>query len=62
VLAGTNRSDGAERFNRLAATWWNSAGPMRPLQVINVLRLGYVLEQIAHRFARAWRLASAAHR
>lgn len=48
----TIRSEEVERFNRLAATWWNSAGPMRPLHVINRLRLGYVLEQIAQRFGR----------
>jgi 2-polyprenyl-6-hydroxyphenyl methylase / 3-demethylubiquinone-9 3-methyltransferase len=53
VPAGTIRNDEVERFNRLAATWWNSTGPMRPLHVINGLRLGYVLEQIAHRFGRA---------
>jgi 2-polyprenyl-6-hydroxyphenyl methylase/3-demethylubiquinone-9 3-methyltransferase len=41
-----------ERFNRLAATWWNRAGPMRPLHVVNELRLGHVLEQIAQRFGR----------
>ena len=52
VPASTIRSDEVERFNRLAATWWNSRGPMRPLHVINGLRLGYVLEQIAHRFGR----------
>ena len=45
--ASTLRSDEVERFNRLAATWWNPAGPMRPLHVINMLRLGYVLEQVA---------------
>jgi 2-polyprenyl-3-methyl-5-hydroxy-6-metoxy-1,4-benzoquinol methylase len=28
-----------ERFNRLSATFWNSAGPMRPLHVLNDLRL-----------------------
>ena len=27
-----------DRFNRLGATFWNSAGPMRPLHVINGLR------------------------
>ena len=48
----TIRNDEVARFNRLAATWWNSEGPMRPLHVINSLRLGYVLEQIALRFAR----------
>ena len=42
-----------ERFNRLAATWWNSVGPMRPLHVINRLRLAYVLEQIEAQSASA---------
>jgi 2-polyprenyl-6-hydroxyphenyl methylase/3-demethylubiquinone-9 3-methyltransferase len=35
-----------DRFNRLAATWWDSAGPMRPLHVINQLRFAYLLELI----------------
>lgn len=35
-----------DRFNRLAATWWDSTGPMRPLHVINRLRLDYLLELI----------------
>jgi len=35
-----------ERFNRLSATWWDSRGPMRPLHVVNALRLDYVVEQI----------------
>ena len=52
AAASTLRSNEVERFNRLAATWWDSAGPMRPLHVINGLRLGYVLEQIAQRFGR----------
>jgi 2-polyprenyl-6-hydroxyphenyl methylase/3-demethylubiquinone-9 3-methyltransferase len=41
-----------ERFNRLSATWWNSLGPMRPLHVVNALRLDYVVEQIAAHFGR----------
>lgn len=52
VPVSTVRSEEVARFNRLAATWWNSEGPMRPLHVINGLRLGYVLEQIAQRFGR----------
>lgn len=40
-----------DRFNRLAATWWDSAGPMRPLHVVNRLRLGYLLELIDARLA-----------
>jgi 2-polyprenyl-6-hydroxyphenyl methylase/3-demethylubiquinone-9 3-methyltransferase len=48
----TIRTDEVERFNRLAATWWNRTGPMRPLHVVNELRLGHVLERIAQRFGR----------
>ncbi len=40
-----------ERFNRLAATWWDSAGPMRPLHVINRLRQAYLSELIESHFA-----------
>ncbi len=41
-----------ERFNRLSATWWDSRGPMRPLHVVNALRLNYVVEQIASHLGR----------
>lgn len=41
-----------ERFNHLSATWWDSRGPMRPLHVVNALRLDYVVEQIASHFGR----------
>ena len=40
-----------ERFNRLSTTWWNAAGPMRPLHVVNALRLSYVYDQISSHFA-----------
>ncbi len=39
------------RFNRLAATWWNRSGPMRPLHVVNDLRLDYLLQLIDERLA-----------
>ena len=39
-----------ERFNRLSTTWWNSTGPMRPLHVVNALRLGHVVERIESHF------------
>ena len=42
-----------ERFNRLSATFWNSVGPMRPLHVLNDLRLDYVCDLMATRFSRA---------
>ena len=41
-----------ERFNRLSATWWDSRGPMRPLHVVNALRLNYVVSQIASHLGR----------
>lgn len=50
--SSTIRGDEVARFNRLAATWWNRTGPMRPLHVVNELRLDHVLEKIAQRFGR----------
>jgi 2-polyprenyl-6-hydroxyphenyl methylase/3-demethylubiquinone-9 3-methyltransferase len=44
-----------DRFNRLSATWWDRRGPMRPLHVINRLRLAYLLELIESRLARRGR-------
>lgn len=41
-----------ERFNRLSATWWDSKGPMRALHVVNNLRIGYVIDQVATHFGR----------
>ena len=41
-----------ERFNRLSASWWDSRGPMRPLHVVNALRLDYVVAQIAAHLGR----------
>lgn len=41
-----------QRFNRLGATWWNPEGPMRPLHVVNALRLQYVSERIAQHLQR----------
>ena len=39
-----------ERFDRLSTTWWNRSGPMRPLHVVNALRLGYVAGRIERHF------------
>ena len=41
-----------ERFNRLSETWWNKQGPMRPLHVVNTLRLDYVIAQVARHKGR----------
>ena len=42
-----------ERFDKLRATWWNPTGPMRPLHVVNALRLDHLLERIASHFGRS---------
>lgn len=49
-----------DRFNRLSATWWNPEGPMRPLHVVNALRLGYVVGQIESHFELGTRNGSLA--
>ncbi|MBM4204122.1 MAG: bifunctional 2-polyprenyl-6-hydroxyphenol methylase/3-demethylubiquinol 3-O-methyltransferase UbiG [Gammaproteobacteria bacterium] len=41
-----------ERFDRLSSTWWNPSGPMRPLHVMNELRLAHLLDRIALHFGR----------
>jgi len=41
-----------ERFDRLSASWWNKRGPMRPLHVVNDLRLDYVVDQVASHFGK----------
>ena len=38
-----------ERFEQLAQSWWDPKGPMKPLHLINPLRLRFVEEQIATR-------------
>jgi 2-polyprenyl-6-hydroxyphenyl methylase/3-demethylubiquinone-9 3-methyltransferase len=48
----TSISAEIERFNRLSAIWWDARGPMRPLHVINALRLDYVIGQIAAHLGR----------
>jgi 2-polyprenyl-6-hydroxyphenyl methylase/3-demethylubiquinone-9 3-methyltransferase len=41
-----------ERFDRLSVTWWNPRGPMRPLHVVNELRLAHLLDRVASHFGR----------
>ena len=44
--------DEVERFSALAAEWWNPRGKMAPLHKFNPVRIGYVRDQAAGRFAR----------
>ena len=48
------RVDHAEvaRFDRLARTWWNENGPMKPLHKINPVRVGFLKERICAHFDR----------
>lgn len=39
-----------DKFNRLAATWWDESGPMWPLHRLNALRVPYILERVAERW------------
>lgn len=42
-----------ERFNQLSETWWNKHGPMRPLHVVNSLRLNYITAQVSSHTVRS---------
>ena len=43
---GSVLADEIGKFNRLAARWWDPAGPMRPLHEMNPLRVGWIDERI----------------
>ncbi len=41
-----------ERFSRHANDWWDAGGPMAALHKFNPVRLGYIRDKVAVRFAR----------
>ncbi len=41
-----------ERFSRLASSWWDARGPMAALHKFNPVRLAYIRDMTAARFAR----------
>jgi 2-polyprenyl-6-hydroxyphenyl methylase/3-demethylubiquinone-9 3-methyltransferase len=51
----------ADRINRLAATGWDSAEPMRTLHVIYRLRLAYLLELLEAHLATRGRTLKGLH-
>ncbi len=51
--------DEIARFSALAATWWDAAGPMRPLHRLNPTRLAWLKRQVCRRFDRAEKDAAA---
>ncbi len=44
-----------DRFNQLAAQWWQEDGPMWPLHRLNALRLPYVMAQVRKHIAGSGR-------
>ena len=42
----------AAKFARMAGTWWDPAGPMRPLHRLNPARLAFVRDRVCGRFGR----------
>lgn len=55
MQSGTSTVDAAEiaRFDALAARWWASDGPMRPLHALNPVRVRYVRDQASDHFGHA---------
>ncbi len=41
-----------ERFGKLSGTWWDEAGPFRPLHRINPLRIAYIRDHLVRHFGR----------
>ena len=39
-----------EKFNKLAATWWDASGPMWPLHRLNGLRSTYIVRRLVEHF------------
>lgn len=46
----TARPDEVARFDALAATWWDPAGPMWPLHRLNALRVPFILDSVRRAF------------
>lgn len=44
--------DEVARFEAIAATWWDEAGPMRVLHRFNPVRLGYIRDEACRHFGR----------
>ncbi|MDO5529105.1 MAG: bifunctional 2-polyprenyl-6-hydroxyphenol methylase/3-demethylubiquinol 3-O-methyltransferase UbiG [Paracoccus sp. (in: a-proteobacteria)] len=41
-----------DKFEAMAAEWWDPAGKLKPLHMMNPVRLGYITAQIAAEFGR----------
>jgi 2-polyprenyl-6-hydroxyphenyl methylase / 3-demethylubiquinone-9 3-methyltransferase len=45
-------ADEVARFSALAEQWWDANGPLRPLHLLNPVRLGFIRDRAAARFGR----------
>lgn len=52
-MTTTTNAAEIERFNALAATWWDPRGPMWPLHELNKARAPFVLRAAASHFGRS---------
>jgi 2-polyprenyl-6-hydroxyphenyl methylase/3-demethylubiquinone-9 3-methyltransferase len=61
TAAAAGSVDPAEiaRFAALASTWWDERGPMAPLHRLNPTRLAWIKDEIAGRFGRDVKSATA---
>jgi 2-polyprenyl-6-hydroxyphenyl methylase/3-demethylubiquinone-9 3-methyltransferase len=50
MQADSVNADEVKKFGALAARWWDSLGPMRPLHMMNPVRAGWILGHIAKHF------------
>jgi 2-polyprenyl-6-hydroxyphenyl methylase/3-demethylubiquinone-9 3-methyltransferase len=46
MQASSVRGEEIARFDALAARWWEPAGPMRPLHLMNPVRAGWILDRV----------------
>jgi 2-polyprenyl-6-hydroxyphenyl methylase/3-demethylubiquinone-9 3-methyltransferase len=50
---GSVKAGEIEKFDALAAQWWDTAGPMRPLHMMNGPRSAWILERIVRKYGQA---------
>jgi 2-polyprenyl-6-hydroxyphenyl methylase/3-demethylubiquinone-9 3-methyltransferase len=46
---GSVNAEEVKKFDALATRWWDATGPMRPLHMMNPVRVKWILDQIAKR-------------
>jgi 2-polyprenyl-6-hydroxyphenyl methylase/3-demethylubiquinone-9 3-methyltransferase len=52
IQSPTLDAEEVARFGKLAAEWWDAAGPFRQLHRINPVRLTYIRDQLCRKFDR----------